>query len=195
MSTLSATVGSTFSVAGAGWSETSSGVWKNTEGGKKWAFSEATGILTLGAMGYDGWIGGFDFAAFPGADLTPAGDADGDGIRNAIEMVIGSLPNETKVEHLPTIELVTDPAGVPAGAYLKFSYRRSTVSMDAGVAAAAQYATDVAGPWTAAANGIDGVTIVEVANGDIPGTDVVVYLPRSLAPDGRMFARLAATVP
>jgi len=194
MTTLVTTVGASFSVAGGEWSETA-GVWKKTEGTKNWTFSEATGVLAVAPAGYAGWIAGFDFAAFPGADLSPAGDADGDGIPNAIELVIGNLPNQTKVENLPTIEMVTNPPGVPAGDYLKFTYRRTSESVAAGVTAAAQYDVDLAGAWTTAINGTDGVVILEVADDLIPGHLVEVYIPRSLAADGRLFGRLAVTVP
>lgn len=63
----------------------SDGVWTLSEGDQNWSFIEATGTLTLGEVGYDGWIGSFDFTAFPGANLAPNGDADNDGIPNAVE--------------------------------------------------------------------------------------------------------------
>lgn len=37
------------------------------------------------------WMSGFSFA--PGADLTPTGDADSDGIANVVENVLGTAPN------------------------------------------------------------------------------------------------------
>jgi hypothetical protein len=43
------------------------------------------------AADFDAWMGGFTFA--PGADLTPAGDADNDGISNLVENVFGTAPN------------------------------------------------------------------------------------------------------
>jgi hypothetical protein len=185
--------GAGFSVAG--WSESTPGVWTKSENGMDWAFSESSGELILGAVGYDGWIAGFDFTAFPGADLSPDGDADGDGIPNAVEFVIGTLPNESKVEHLPTIALVTDPADLPAGEYLRFSYRRTTASVDAEVGSGAQYDTTLAGPWTDAVDGVSGVAIVETPNGAIPGDDIDVYIPQSLADGGKLFGRLSVTVP
>lgn len=195
-STLTETFGATFTIAGAGWSE-SAGVWSKTEGGKTWSFSESTGALNLSAGGptYASWIAGFDFAAFPGADLTPGGDADGDGIRNAVEMIIGNQPNQTKVENLPTLALVTNPAGVAAGDYFKFSYRRTTASTTANLASGGQYDVDLVGTWTSALNGVSGVTVIETANGSIPGHDVDVYIPRGLAVGGKLFGRLTATVP
>lgn len=109
--------------------------------------------------------------------------------------MIGTLPNESKVEHLPTLEWVTDPVGVPAGDYVKFSYRRTTASMDAGVTAAAEYDTDLLDPWTTAVDTVGGVVILELPNAEIPGNDVEVYIPRNLAVAGKLFSRLTVTVP
>ena len=53
-------------------------------------------------------------------------------------MVIGNDPSVSLVANLPTIGLVTNPVGVPAGDYLRFTYRRSTESVDAGVVANGQ---------------------------------------------------------
>ncbi len=194
--TLTETFGSTFTVAG-GWTE-SSNVWTKSGGGVTWSFTEATGVLSVapgGATTYASWIGGFDFSAFPGANLSAAGDADGDGIRNAVEMVLGNLPNQTKVENLPTISLVTNPAGVPAGDYFKLSYRRTTLSVDAGLVPEGQYDVDLAGTWTSAVDGNAGVEVIETANALIPGSDVDVYIPRSLAASGKLFGRLSVLVP
>ncbi|MES2657356.1 MAG: autotransporter-associated beta strand repeat-containing protein [Verrucomicrobiota bacterium] len=191
---LNETFNSSFTVAG-GWTQNAN-VWSKTGGGVTWSFSESTGTLSVAPGGnYASWIGGFDFSAFPSADLTPDGDADGDGIKNAVEMVIGNQPNQTKVENLPTITLVTDPAGVPAGDYLKFSYRRTTTSTSGGVASGAQYDVDLTGIWTGAVDNVAGVEIIETANALIPGHDVDVYIPRSLAAGGTLFGRLSAVVP
>ncbi len=194
--TLNATFGSTFTVKGAGWTETAN-VWTRMDGAKTWTFTEANGILTLsgGGAAFADWMGGYDFSAFPGADLSAAGDADGDGIANAIEFVIGNAPNASKVENLPTIQRVTNPAGVPAGEYLKFSYRRTTASVAAEAISAVQYDTDLVGTWTTAVNGTDGVFIMETADGAIPGDIVDVYLPKSLEAGGKLFTRLSVVVP
>ncbi len=146
------------------------------------------------------WMATFDFTAFPGADLSPTGDADGDGIANAVEFVIGNLPNQTKVENLPTLTRVTNPnvgGTVLVGNYLKFSYRRSDASAapEADVVSDVAYSrTDLAGPWFLAETGEDdGVEFVETQNPEIPGNDVDVYIP--LRSDAKFFARLQVTVP
>lgn len=142
---------------------------------------------------YSYWVGGLDFSAYPGADVSATGDADGDGISNAVEFVIGNLPNSNKIENLPVSTLVTDPGGsVPNGDYLKFSYRRTTASVQAGVMASVQYGTDLAG-WANAVDGTGGVHIIETADAGLPGTDVVVYIPRGAATE--FFGRLSVLAP
>jgi hypothetical protein len=142
---------------------------------------------------YADWIDSF----FPGETdpniIGAAADPDNDGIANVVEMVIGNDPDDGAVENLPTISLVTDPVGVPAGDYLKFSYRRSDASVDAAVTAIAEHDTDLAGAWTTAVPGVDGVVVVETANPGIPGDDIDVYIPRGA--NEVLFGRLRATLP
>lgn len=101
---------------------------------------------------------------------------------------------------LPTIELVTDPVGLPAGDYLLFTYRRTDLSVAAGLTATCQYDTGLADPWTTAVNGVDGVVIVE--DEDYPWTSppaaeptdrVRVFIPRGVTP--ALFGRLKVVVP
>jgi fibronectin-binding autotransporter adhesin len=140
------------------------------------------------------WIDGF----FPGvtdpAIVGSNADPDHDGIPNAVEMVIGNQPNQSSRANLPSSELVTNPTGLPAGQYLRFSYRRSQLSVDSNVGATAQYGTNLIN-WTAAANGTAGVTVIETADAGIPGHRVDVYIPRALAANGKLFGRLQVTVP
>jgi hypothetical protein len=50
-----------------------------------------TGTVTVGGgSDYDTWLGGFTFA--PGADTTPTGDPDGDGVTNQEEYAFGLNP-------------------------------------------------------------------------------------------------------
>jgi hypothetical protein len=120
-------------------------------------------------------------------------DPDGDGIANAVEMVIGNQPNQNSVVNLPTLDLVTDPSGLPAGEYLKFSYRRSDASVDAGVTAIAEHDTDLEGVWTDAVAGVDGVVVNETEDLTIPGVRVDVFIPRGA--NATLFGRLSVTVP
>jgi hypothetical protein len=157
----------------------------------------------LGApASYASWIDGF----FPGETnpliIGAAADPDKDGIANGVEMVIGGNPaTGMDTALLPTIELVTDPVGVPAipaGNYLLFTYRRSDLSVAAGVTADGETDTDLVGPWTAA-TGAPGVVIQEDDNFAFTppaaaNTDRVrVYVPRGTKPV--LFGRLKVLVP
>ena len=150
-------------------------------------------IKIVKATGYSSWINDY----YPGETdqniVGPNADPDNDGIPNAVEMVIGNIPDVNLTANLPTIELVTDPAGVPAGDYLLFMYRRSTTSVDAGLLANAEYDGDLVAPWATAIDGIDGVEIIETPNPAIPGHDVKVYVPRGS--NTELFGRLDVTVP
>jgi autotransporter-associated beta strand protein len=200
--TLTETFSDSFTILGGEWSEAAN-VWTNTVGSKKYTFTEATGILTLGApASYASWIDGF----FPGETnpliIGAAADPDKDGIANGVEMVIGGNPaTGMDTALLPTIELVTDPVGIPAipaGNYLLFTYRRSDLSVAAGVTADGETDTDLVGPWTAA-TGAPGVVIQEDDNFAFTppaaaNTDRVrVYVPRGTNPV--LFGRLKVLVP
>lgn len=197
--TLTSSFGSNFST-GIGWTE-SANVWTMTVGDQIWTFSEASGELSLGsASSYASWIGGF----FPGetdADIIGASaDPDNDGIPNAVEMIIGGNPAAgMDTALLPTLELVTDPTGLPVGDYLLFTYRRTDSSVAAGITASFEYNTALEGAWSEVENGVDGVVILEDDNYDSfapPAEDtdrVRVYLPRNTDPV--LFGRLRAVVP
>jgi autotransporter-associated beta strand protein len=196
--TLTETYGENFVISG--WSE-DNGVWTLESGNKTWTFTEATGNLELVTSNtYATWIDGF----FPGqTDQNIIGadaDPDKDGLSNAIEMVIGGNPaTGMNVDLAPTIELVTNPAGVPAGDYLLFTYRRTDLSVVAGVTATAEYDADMVPAWSVAQDGVAGVTILvddNYASFVPPATEtdrVRVFVPRGA--NANLFGRLRATVP
>ena len=73
-----------------------------------------------------------------------------------------------------------------------FTFRRTDTSAadNPGV----EYSGDLAGEFTSAADGADGVTVTVTDDGFEAGVDQVdVFLPDSLAVDGRLFARLTVT--
>ncbi len=200
--TLTETFGTTFTLTGPGWTEASN-VWTKTVGSKKYTFTEATGILTLDpATSYASWINGF----FPGeTNLSIIGadaDPDSDSIENGVEMVIGGNPKlgmDTAL--LPTLELVTNPIGSPAiaaGNYLLFTYRRSDLSVAAGVTADCETNTALIAPWSPA-TGAPGVVVQIDDNFTFTppaaaATDRVrVYVPRGVNP--KLFARMKVLVP
>jgi len=131
----------------------------------------------------------------------PNDDADNDGVPNAVEMVLGGDPkNSMDVKLLPELELVTDPGeGVPAGDYLKFTYRRTQLSVDAGLIAACEYGSDLVSEWTPVVSPYpEGVVVLEdkpfAPYSTIALTDRVrVFVPR--AGSAKLFGRLRVTVP
>jgi autotransporter-associated beta strand protein len=135
----------------------------------------STGYLTAtntntGSAAYAAWSAGAAFDA----------DANNDGIPNGIAWVLGATsPAGTAI--LPTASTTADPA------YLTFTYRRS--DSVTGVTVAAQYTTTL-GTWTTAAH--DGTNVIITTTNDIlPGVDSVqVKIKRTLAPGGRLYARL-----
>jgi fibronectin-binding autotransporter adhesin len=128
------------------------------------------------------------------ADRDPGDDPDADGIANVVEFVIGGNPaSASDCALLPTVEVVTTDVGngIPT-AYLKFTYRRTATSLY--MAPTVEYDADLAGSWITAANGATGIVVVTTANGYAAGVDrVEVYLPKSLAATGELFARLRVT--
>ena len=123
------------------------------------------------------------------------GDFDNDGVANAVEMVLGGNPaTVADTGLLPTIAIVTNPAGVPAGTYMEFTYRRTALSVSASVTSAGQYSTDLLAAWTTAVNGVGGVVTIETANFYATGVDrVQVYVPKGAST--KLFGRLNVTVP
>jgi autotransporter-associated beta strand protein len=100
-STLAATFGTTFTVADAtlgAFTETAlnSGIWKLTDSGKTWTFTESDGKLAVAdALGYSTW------QAANGTSQTVDGDHDSDGVDNGVEYFLGGNTNTTGFTALP----------------------------------------------------------------------------------------------
>ncbi len=119
-----------------------------------------------------------------GADAAPGADHDGDGLANAIEFVLGSDPTTPD----PTVA----PTGLTDASDLVFTHRQNQAA--AADHPTVQHGSDLAG-WTAAADGENGITITTTPDGFGAGIDAVtVRIPRALAVEGRLFARLAVQV-
>lgn len=165
--------------------------------------SQTIVIEVIGApIGYADWVDDFVFP--PGADTTPTGDPNHDGVPNAISMVLGGNPaTGSDLALLPTIELISNPGeGVPAGDYIVFTYRRTDLAVAAGLDIAMEYDADLVAAWKTAVEGVDSVKIL-VDNDFLfvpapvaPATTadrVRVFIPRNGNPE--LFGRLRAMVP
>ncbi|MGC4017710.1 MAG: autotransporter-associated beta strand repeat-containing protein [Luteolibacter sp.] len=92
LESVPSTYGATFSVIG--FNDAGGNTWTKTVGEKTYLFNETTGTLTLSTgYTYTSWISGFDYSAYPGADLSATADADQDGVTNLVEHVFGTAPN------------------------------------------------------------------------------------------------------
>lgn len=195
---LTGAYGSTFSVVG--FADAGNDKWTKVVGDKLWTFNETTGVLTVEQVSYASWINGF-YPAVTDPDIVGAtADPDKDGIANAVEMVLGGNPLSAMDAALkPTIELVSaDPDNdTNFSNYLLFTYRRTDLSVSAGLASDGATSTDL-NTWTAA-TGAPGVVILTDDNygSFVPAasnTDRVrVYVPRGT--ETKIFGRLNVTVP
>jgi autotransporter-associated beta strand protein len=149
------------------------------------------GSLRVGrdpAAGYTSWADGFPFTV--GVNDGPEQDADGDGISNVLEYVLGGIPagagaNNTSI--LPTIAANTNN--------LVFTFRRSD-SSETDVTLKVQW-SDTLGTWNdfATIGAGDALPAVDVTE-DSPSAEldtVTVTLPRSTTTSGKLFVRLHAT--
>ncbi|MCW1925745.1 autotransporter-associated beta strand repeat-containing protein [Luteolibacter arcticus] len=115
-------------------------------------------------------------------------DPDKDGISNGIEFVIGGEPNPANPGSNSTALLPTASRN-GAGA-LVFVYRLADDA--APLNPVVKYDTDLAGPWTTAEGGENGV-LIEVLDDDTDIDIIQVTIPVSQSVGGKLFARLAVT--
>ncbi len=119
-----------------------------------------------------------------GGNELPGVDADGDGLANAIEFVLGGNPaNANDNDKRPT--------GAVSGGNFVFTFRRTDLSNYSPVPFV-EYGSTLSG-WTPAENGVNGVSIVVTDDFYGAGIDrVVVSIPQALATGQKLFARLNA---
>ena len=117
-------------------------------------------------------------------------DPDGDGIANGMEFVLGGEPNPASPNANSAALLPTVSRNLAGD--LVFVFRRAEAA--AALNPEAEYDTDLAGTWTIAEGGENGVVINEANDGFDTGIDrVEVIIPAARAAAGRIFARLAVS--
>jgi len=131
---------------------------------------------------YLAWIGTHHLT---GSSAAPDADPDADSIANLIEFVIGGNPvggpDQAKL-----------PVAIIDGNDFVVTYRRAAIS--AYLASGIEYSSTLAPGWTRAEHGVNGVTITVTPDGFGEGIDrIEVRLPTTLAPAGKLFARLTVT--
>jgi fibronectin-binding autotransporter adhesin len=156
-------------------------------------FITGTGKIRVGADtgGYTTWASGYPFTT--GVNDGPEQDADGDGITNVFEYVLGGIPVGAGA-----VDRSILPAQSLTATDLVLTFRRSDVSeVDAVVKV--QWSTNL-GTWNdfATIGAVDALPAVDITE-DSPTAEldtVVVRIPRSNAAAGQpLFGRVVATKP
>ncbi|MDB6076301.1 MAG: hypothetical protein JWO82_48, partial [Akkermansiaceae bacterium] len=145
-----------------------------------------TGSLTVtsnpGTSAYEVWANANGIAG-----AGPDADSDQDGIRDAIEFVIGGDPSGPNSDSRALLPVITRD-----GTNLVCVFRRTDVS-SASHLAKVSYGTDLTSDWVTAQHGVGGVSIVEENDGFGAGIDkVTVSIPAAGKP--KLFARLQVDV-
>jgi hypothetical protein len=143
-------------------------------------FIDGTTITVESAGGFDAWSGG---------GLLPDGDANNDGVENAVAWVLGAAdPSANAIDLLPTLDNESDPD------YALFTFERvDEANDDPNTTISVEYSSDLGGSWTTAVDDGDNV-LIEVTDGS-PADTVVVKLKRAtLATGNQLFLRLNVAV-
>jgi autotransporter-associated beta strand protein len=133
-----------------------------------------TGTVTVGGgSDYDTWLGEFTFAA--GADTTPTGDPDGDGLINQQEYAFGLNPTLGSSVN-PITRQLDKSTGV-------FKYTRRK---DSGLTYIYQSSTTLKDPWD------EFTPVSAVSNDAAPVEEITVTVPSSLRANPKLFLRVKA---
>jgi hypothetical protein len=159
--------------------KTAPGTYGSTASGATFpddTYFTGTGTVTVAAgSDYDAWLGGFTFA--PGADTTPTGDADGDGVTNQEEYAFGLNP---------TLGSSVSPITTALSTGGQFSYQRRNPDLT-GLAYTVWTSTNLQ-DWTKDAT----ASQLPDSPGAATQTVSVTLTNTSPAPGGKLFVRVLA---
>jgi len=140
-------------------------------------------VTSAGPSGFGAWIDGF--AGLSAAAKLPDADPDADGIANLLEYVLNGLPTSADSGILPV------PSLTPTHFVFSFTRREESAATTTQIF---EYGSTL-GAWTSVpitSPAGPGVSLGTPAGGL---RSVTVSVPRSAAPDGRLFGRLQVSSP
>ncbi|MEI6675713.1 MAG: hypothetical protein WCO57_11100, partial [Verrucomicrobiota bacterium] len=151
-----------------------------------------SGVVPVGTA-YDLWVAA---TGLSGDSALPYADPDHDGVANALEFVLGGEPNPANSGSNSNglVPTVAQSAG-----NLLFTFRRKNLAEGASTLTF-QWSTDLSFPSandvpvgvvSSSTNGVDVVVNVLDAATDT----IIITVPLAKAAGGKLFARLAVTVP
>jgi len=164
-----------------------SGLYKSSTGeGAGTVLTELSGtgklqVTTGPSSTFASWMAGYDFSAFPGADLSATGDADNDGITNLIEQVLGTAPNAATSG-------LTEVSATSNSVTFKHHLNPDLAS---DVTYSYQWSTDL-GEWKASGASDTGGTTATITAGAPVADEVTVTATISAGPAARIFVRVVA---
>ncbi len=143
---------------------------------------------------YESWAMAY---GLEGPDALPTADPNGNAYPNIVELVFGGNPAPGGSSPIILTSSLQADLGNGDQRYFKMSYPLTESSISLGAIANCEYSLDLSpDSWTLAQDGVDGVIIQTTIDGFAPDLhQVEVWLPASLAPDGRLFTRVSADFP
>jgi hypothetical protein len=138
------------------------------------------GIVPQATLPFSSWITAY-YATPSDPNAAADADPDGDGLKNSIEYVLGSLPNTSNQG---------GPSASTASGNLVFTFQRALASQNPDTKVAIEVSTDL-GVWIA----FDVDTAPEVAvTAGLDADHETVTLTLPMTPDTTKFARLRVAV-
>ncbi len=150
------------------------------------AYFAGSGSLVIAGGGYDSWAASKGLDGTPGKENGVNDDPDKDGIKNLAEFYLDGNPLGNDQGILPVATM--------NATYLTLTFkRRDDAELDV-TTQAVRYGSNLTG-WTDVSIGATSATsgagvIVTVTENASAADDITVQIPRTLAADGRLFARL-----